>query len=149
MEDFTLLLDLDDDGSVRLSSITLAGARVGLRRAGQPERVIQVRTVDESEAASYSLGFRDCNVAGAWHGLDDAGSVTGEALERAGMACATLAAYFQEYGRPAQPARDLESLLTDVIRTHNERVTARQLLCSALEALDRFERGLSSGSGGT
>ena len=67
-----MILDLDDDGTIRFTSDTLGGTCVGIRRAGQPERVIQVQSIYESDIEQYVRAYSECEVMGGWNGLDDA-----------------------------------------------------------------------------
>jgi hypothetical protein len=82
MQQLTMILDLDDDGAIRLASDMLGGALVGIRRAGQPERVIQVRHVYEDHIEQYVRAYGDCEVMGAWNMLDAARDTVVESVRR-------------------------------------------------------------------
>lgn len=139
MRAHTIVLDLNNDGSIRLTSGTLGGVLVGLRRGGVAERVMQVQPVYEDEIAQYVRGFRDCERMGAWHALDDACSVAAEAQDAAAEFCGALADALFKLCHPRRPVSDVTDLLDAIAGTASERASARVVLAHALEALDGLD----------
>lgn len=137
MQPHTLVLDLNDDGSVSLASATLGGVRVAIRRGGAAERVTAVRPVLEDEIEHYVRGFEDCARMGAWHLLDAAREVVAEAENAASATSAELARRL--HVPIARRVPDLAALLVDVNDLAPLFANARRLHEVSLQALEEFE----------
>lgn len=136
MDQDTIIIRIKDGHFAGFECAHPAIRRAAIVTDGHFERIAGGRLLaSDGELAVAKRVVRGCIINGAWSGLDDAGSVAAAALTVAADVCAEVAELLADFGRPSQPASDLEALLTVVIRTHNRRIEARELLTRALQAL--------------
>lgn len=135
MDHLTLVLELDDDGSVRLSSNTLGGTPYAIMRGGQAERVARVHCILEADIEQYLRNFHAADLSGAWHGLDDARDVVCEAARHAIDVAGGLVGRLHVPVASRFERRDLAALLADTDDAGAQLDAAEEAAQRVLEAI--------------